>query len=154
MLLEEYLESHGVKHKVAEKIHNEEAIKHAMQDETLNVAEESRHLREKKILMVLTSNGQLGSSAHKTGFYLPELVHPYNVFKEHHAEMVFASPKGGESPCDPGSIDATKDDKECTDFWGDAALKGLTEKTVKLSECKSEDFDCVFFVGGFGTMDN
>lgn len=153
LLLEEYLESHGVKHKIAEKIHNEEAIKHAMQEEVLNVAEESRHLREKKILLVLTSNGQMGQdNARKTGFYLPELVHPFNVFKGHHAEIVIASPKGGESPCDPGSIDASKDDKECTDFWADTSLKGLTEATVKLSDCKSEDFNAVFFVGGFGTM--
>jgi putative intracellular protease/amidase len=150
--LDEYLESHGVKHKVAEQVHNEESIKHAMGAQVLTRAEEERHLREKKVLLVLTSNDKLGDTGSQTGWYLPELVHPYNVFKLHHAEMTLASIKGGVAPLDAESITASKDDAECTEFWEDQALKGLTENTKKLSDCKSEDYHAVFFVGGFGTM--
>ena len=30
--------------------------------------------------------------------------------------------------------------------------KALADSTKKLSDCKVEDYDCVVFVGGFGTM--
>ncbi len=45
-----------------------------------------------KILMVLTSHDQLGSTGKKTGFWLEELAAPYYVFKDAGAEIVLASP--------------------------------------------------------------
>lgn len=51
-----------------------------------------------KILMVLTSHDQLGNTGRKTGFWLEELAAPYYTFKEAGAEIVLASPKGGQPP--------------------------------------------------------
>src|SRR6478672_702647 len=56
-----------------------------------------------KILMVLTSHDKLGNTGHKTGFWLEELAAPYYVFKDAGAEIVLASPKGGQPPLDPKS---------------------------------------------------
>jgi putative intracellular protease/amidase len=56
-----------------------------------------------KILMVLTSHDQLGDTGRKTGFWLEELAAPYYVFKDAGAEIVLASPKGGQPPLDPKS---------------------------------------------------
>ena len=28
----------------------------------------------------------------------------------------------------------------------------MTKNTMKLSDCKSSDYDCIFFAGGFGVM--
>lgn len=48
-----------------------------------------------KVLIVITSHDQLGSTGLKTGFWLEELAAPYYVFKEAGAEITLASPKGG-----------------------------------------------------------
>ena len=54
-----------------------------------------------KILMVLTSHDQLGDTGKKTGFWLEELAAPYYALKDAGAEIVLASPKGGQPPLDP-----------------------------------------------------
>jgi hypothetical protein len=41
-----------------------------------------------------------------TGWYLPELAHPYYVFKDEF-DLTFASPAGGEAPLDPVSLTFT-----------------------------------------------
>ena len=56
-----------------------------------------------KILMVLTSHDKLGNTGRKTGFWLEEFAAPYYVFKDAGAEIVLASPKGGQPPLDPKS---------------------------------------------------
>ena len=56
-----------------------------------------------KILMVLTSHDRLGDTGHKTGFWLEDFAAPYYVFKDAGAQLVLASPKGGQPPLDPKS---------------------------------------------------
>jgi len=56
-----------------------------------------------KLLMVLTSHDQLGSTGRKTGFWLEEFAAPYHVFRDADAEITLASPAGGEPPVDPTS---------------------------------------------------
>ena len=53
-----------------------------------------------KILMVLTSHDKLGNTGRKTGFWLEEFAAPYYHFKDAGAEIVLASPKGGQPPLD------------------------------------------------------
>ena len=50
------------------------------------------------VLMVLTSHEDMGNTGKKTGWYLPELAHPYHVFKTAGYNMTFVSPKGGKAP--------------------------------------------------------
>ena len=50
------------------------------------------------VLMILTSHEDLGNTGKKTGWYLPELAHPYHVFKKAGFDMTFVSPKGGKAP--------------------------------------------------------
>lgn len=54
-----------------------------------------------KILMVLTSHDELGTTGHKTGFWLEEFAAPYYVFKDAGAEITLASPKGGATAAGP-----------------------------------------------------
>ena len=56
-----------------------------------------------KILMVITSHDKLGDTGRKTGFWLEELAAPFYIFKDSGAEIVLASPKGGQPPLDPKS---------------------------------------------------
>ena len=56
-----------------------------------------------KILMVLTSHGQLGDTGRKTGLWLEEFAAPYFVFRDAGVQLTLASPKGGQPPIDPKS---------------------------------------------------
>ncbi|RSL88057.1 hypothetical protein CEP51_001922 [Fusarium floridanum] len=105
-----------------------------------------------KLLVVLTSQDVLPTRASmKTGWYLPELVHPYNDLAPH-VNIVGASPKGGEAPVDPYSIEDAKGDEACQAF-----LKGkehVWKNTQKLESFlgKSDEYIGIFFVGGHGPM--
>ncbi|MNS39439.1 General stress protein 18 [compost metagenome] len=105
-----------------------------------------------KILMVLTSHDQLGDTGHKTGFWLEEFAAPYYALKDAGAEIVIASPKGGQPPLDPKSDaeDAQSDDTRR--FKADAAAQAALANTVKLADVKAEDFDAVFYPGGHGPL--
>ena len=48
------------------------------------------------ILMVLTSHDRLGDTGEKTGFWLEEFAAPYYVFKDAGAQLMLASPRGGQ----------------------------------------------------------
>ena len=104
----------------------------------------------KRILMVLTNHDKLGDTETETGWYLPEAAHPYHVFKDTGCKITWASPKGGATPLDPASIDLA--DAGNKSFYEDKAVYGGTQDTMALAKCRSEDYDCIFFVGGFGTM--
>ena len=56
-----------------------------------------------KIVMVLTSHDELGSTGRKTGFWLEEFAAPYFVFRDAGVDLTLASPKGGQPPVDPKS---------------------------------------------------
>ncbi|MFO7812727.1 MAG: type 1 glutamine amidotransferase domain-containing protein [Pelovirga sp.] len=105
-----------------------------------------------KILMVLTSHDQLGNSGEKTGFWLEEFASPYYVFKDAGAEVILASPLGGQPPLDPKS-DAPDFQTEATHrFKADSDAQNALSQTLKLSEVSAADFDAVFYPGGHGPL--
>jgi putative intracellular protease/amidase len=105
-----------------------------------------------KILIVLTSHDKLGTTGKPTGFWLEEFAAPYYVFKDAGAEIVLASPKGGQPPLDPKS-DAPDAQTEMTQrFKNDAESQALLANTRTLDEVSSEDFDAVFYPGGHGPL--
>src|SRR5512141_2180214 len=105
-----------------------------------------------KILMVLTSHDELGSTGKKTGFWLEEFAAPYYVFRDAGAEVTLASPKGGQPPLDPKSDDADAQTEDTRRFKGDADAQRALASTVKLSRVKAEDFDAIFYPGGHGPL--
>ncbi len=104
------------------------------------------------ILMVLTSHDQLGDTGEKTGFWLEEFAAPYYALKDAGAEIVVASPKGGQPPLDPKSDapDAQTDDTRR--FKDDADAQAVLAATVRLDSVKADDFDAVFYPGGHGPL--
>jgi len=105
-----------------------------------------------KILMVITSHDKLGNTGRKTGFWLEELAAPYFVFKDAGAEVVLASPKGGQPPLDPKSNEPNFQTDLTHRFEADAAAKAQLASTVRLDSVESDDFDTVFYPGGHGPM--
>lgn len=105
-----------------------------------------------KILMVLTSHDQLGDTGKKTGFWLEEFAAPYYALKDAGAEIVLASPKGGQPPLDPKSDEPDAQTEATHRFKADEAAQKALASTVTLSSVKAEDFDAVFYPGGHGPL--
>jgi putative intracellular protease/amidase len=105
-----------------------------------------------KILMILTSHDQLGATGRKTGFWLEELAAPYYAFKDAGAEIVLASPKGGQPPLDPKSDEPSAQTDFTTRFKADAAANVQLANTVRLDSVNQADFDTVFYPGGHGPL--
>ncbi len=105
-----------------------------------------------KVLMVLTSHDQLGDTGRKTGFWLEELAAPYYAFKDAGAEVVLASPKGGQPPLDPKSNEPSFQTDLTRRFEADAAAKAQLAATLRLDSITQADFDTVFYPGGHGPM--
>ncbi|KAF1820165.1 class I glutamine amidotransferase-like protein [Dissoconium aciculare CBS 342.82] len=104
-----------------------------------------------KVLFVLSSHKELGNTGKTTGWYLPEFAHPYYKL-EGKTDITVASPKGGEAPLDPSSVEAFKEDAESTKFLKEKG--SLWKNTEKLSSFigKADQFDAIFYVGGHGPM--
>ena len=105
-----------------------------------------------KILMVLTSHDQLGDTGRKTGFWLEELAAPYYAFRDAGAEVVLASPKGGQPPLDPKSNEPSFQTDLTRRFEADAVAKAQLAATLRLDSITQADFDTVFYPGGHGPM--
>lgn len=105
-----------------------------------------------KVLMVLTSHDQLGDTGIKTGFWLEEFAAPYYVFKDAGADIVVASPAGGQPPLDPKS-DLPDFQTELTHrFKADPDAQRVLAATVKLDSVSHDAFDTVFYPGGHGPL--
>ncbi|MBH3371191.1 type 1 glutamine amidotransferase domain-containing protein [Pseudomonas carnis] len=105
-----------------------------------------------KVLMVLTSHDQLGDTGRKTGFWLEEFAAPYYAFKDAGAEVVLASPAGGQPPLDPKSDEPDAQTEQTERFGKDSAAQQALATTVKLDSVNAADFDTVFYPGGHGPL--
>jgi putative intracellular protease/amidase len=106
----------------------------------------------KKVLIVLTSHDKLGNTGRKTGFWLEELAAPYYAFKDAGAEIVLASPLGGQPPLDPKSNEPSFQTDLTRRFELDAAANAQLAATVRLDSVDQADFDTVFYPGGHGPL--
>jgi putative intracellular protease/amidase len=105
-----------------------------------------------KVLMVLTSHDQLGNTGRKTGFWLEEFAAPYYTFKDAGADIVLASPAGGQPPLDPKSDEPDFQTELTRRFKADPAAQQALASTVRLETVSAEDFDAVFYPGGHGPL--
>jgi putative intracellular protease/amidase len=106
-----------------------------------------------KIVIVLTSHSELGSSGKLTGFYYEELTDPYYVFKDAGFEVELASVNGGKPAHDPGSLPAEeKRAASVKRFLGDSeGLKHL-ENTTAIGDIDFTGYQGIFLAGGHGAM--
>ncbi|MDC0610832.1 type 1 glutamine amidotransferase domain-containing protein [Vibrio sp.] len=105
-----------------------------------------------KILMVLTSHEDLGTTGEKTGFWLEEFAAPYYTFIDSGAEVTLASPKGGQPPLDPKSELEDFQTDYTRRFNSDSAAQSVLANTVQLATIKESEFDAVFYPGGHGPL--
>lgn len=105
-----------------------------------------------KILMVLTSHDQLGDTGKKTGFWLEEFAAPWYALKDAAADIVVASPKGGQPPLDPKSDEPDAQTDDTRRFKADEEAQKVLANTVLLDSVDVTDFDGVFYPGGHGPL--
>lgn len=105
-----------------------------------------------KILIVLTSHDELGTTGRKTGFWLEEFAAPYYVFKDAGAEITLASPLGGQPPLDPKSSEQDFQTAATQRFNADPEAQSALAQTLKLSTVIAADYDALFYPGGHGPL--
>jgi putative intracellular protease/amidase len=102
----------------------------------------------KKILIVVTSHEELGNTGKKTGFYLSEVTHPYDVFTRAGYDVDFVSPKGGKAPIDGVELE----DPLNKAFLDDPEKVKQVENTLQPSQIEPDQYNAIFYAGGHGTM--
>lgn len=98
----------------------------------------------KSILMVVTNHTEL-SKEKQTGIWLSEFAEAYIEFTKKGFEVTVASPLGGKSTVDPGSVDENTP-QEILD------TEKHLQNTLKLEDISHQDFDAIFLPGGHGAM--
>jgi putative intracellular protease/amidase len=99
------------------------------------------------VLFVVTNAAVIGPNNRATGFFFPEIAHPFQELDRSGIAVEFASPLGGKPPED--GFDA--EDATQTSFLDSQAYRRLS-RSRKLSEVDVLDYDAVFFPGGLGPM--
>ena len=105
-----------------------------------------------KVLFVVTSHDRMGVLRNrKTGIWLEDLAVPHEILFEAGYEVRTASPRGGEVPVDPDSLRKM----QYADFDPEAWLerrKGLLLESMLLEQVRAEEFEAVFYPGGYGSF--
>jgi putative intracellular protease/amidase len=112
----------------------------------------------KKILVVVTNDDEFKKVGYRTGLWLGELIHFWEVAEEAGYKMDIASPSGGKVPIDPESViipkvaDMTGLKGEVSKRYEDRAFMNLLDNTLKVSDVDPTAYDAIYMVGGHGVM--
>jgi putative intracellular protease/amidase len=109
-------------------------------------------MKSLKCLIITTSNYKLDNTSLTTGVWLEDLAAPYFVFKDSGEHITLASPKGGLIPLDTSSQSAKYITENTKRFRENDQAMYHFSHSLPLNEIKAEDFDLVFFSGGYGAM--
>jgi len=99
------------------------------------------------VLFVITSANKIGPKERPTGFFFPEVAHPFHELQEAGFAVEFASLAGGAPPED--GYDAS--DLQQKSFRESRAYVRM-QHSRKLSEVDVLGYDAVFVPGGLGPM--
>ncbi|MFO1128591.1 MAG: type 1 glutamine amidotransferase domain-containing protein [Rhodospirillales bacterium] len=105
----------------------------------------------KKILTIVTNVSEYEKVGYRTGLWLGELTHFYDVAEEAGYAMDIASPSGGTVPIDAESLThKVLDDLGTGERYKDRAFMDRLKNTMKVEDAKLEDYDAIYMTGGHG----
>ncbi|MDA3616814.1 type 1 glutamine amidotransferase domain-containing protein [Polluticaenibacter yanchengensis] len=104
--------------------------------------------KKDKILFVVTSHDTKGSTGEKTGYYLGEVSHPWEVLTTAGYQIDFVSPKGGNPPVDGFDLTDSTNKK----FWEDPYYHQKISNSLKPAYVKPADYVAIYYAGGHGAM--
>lgn len=103
----------------------------------------------KKILIPLTNHATLGDTDQANGTFAIELTHPLHVFQAQGYDYDLVSIHGGEAPLYGTDME---DDEVNAAILADSAFQAKVQNTLTLSDININDYDAVFYPGGFGLL--
>ncbi|OWT76819.1 MULTISPECIES: type 1 glutamine amidotransferase domain-containing protein [unclassified Achromobacter] len=101
----------------------------------------------KHVLFIVTNASEIGPKHRHTGFFFPEIAHPFEALDKAGIAVEFATPLGGKPPED--GFDAN--DPVQAAFLASSAYRRLAHSR-KLAEVDVLDYDAIFIPGGLGPM--
>ncbi|MEU3389326.1 type 1 glutamine amidotransferase domain-containing protein [Streptomyces albidoflavus] len=106
-----------------------------------------------RILIIVTSAGEYESAGYRTGLWLGELTHFYDVAEAAGFDLTIASVDGGRVPIDPESLaHDVLADQGTAERYADRTFMNLLEDTVAVADVRPGDHDAIYLTGGHGTM--
>lgn len=106
-----------------------------------------------RVLIVTTSTPAYEKAGYRTGLWLGELTHFWDVLDNAGHELVVASVDGGRVPLDPESLGkAVLAMGETKKRYEDPSFMALLADTQSLVEVADEEWDAVYLAGGHGAM--
>ncbi|MBL4796750.1 MAG: type 1 glutamine amidotransferase domain-containing protein [Oleispira sp.] len=103
----------------------------------------------KKILVPVTNHATLGETDKANGTYATELTHALHVFVGNGIDYDIASVKGGKAP-----IYATDAEGDLVNqnMLANEDFQNRINNTIPVSQVNIEDYDAVYYPGGFGLL--
>ena len=101
-----------------------------------------------RVLFVITSHGQKGDTGQPTGYYLPEVAHPWAILTDLGYTIDFVSPQGGKSPVDGYNLT----DPVNARFVADATAQQKINNSLTPARVNPNDYAAIYYAGGHGTM--
>jgi putative intracellular protease/amidase len=107
--------------------------------------------RTNKILIIVTNVDEYEKAGYRTGLWLGELTHFYDVAEEAGFQMDIASPSGGKIPLDPESLAHSVLKEHGTGKrYKDRAFMDKLDNTMKVADANIENYDAIYMTGGHG----
>jgi len=107
----------------------------------------------RRILAVVTSHDGYDDSDEKTGLWLGELTHFWEIVSEAGFELDVVSPKGGQVPLDQRSLGLTGGARRSNRaFMADPALRGKLERSLRPEDVSIDAYEAIYLAGGHGAM--
>lgn len=103
----------------------------------------------KKVLIPLTNHAVLGQTDEANGTYAPELTHALDVLLQAGFDYDLASIKGGQAPLYGTDMEG---DEVNSKILADQNFQNRVNNTLPVSAINIEDYDAVFYPGGFGLL--
>ncbi len=105
-----------------------------------------------KVLFVVTSHDRMGVLRNrKTGVWLEDFAVAHDMLTDAGYEVKTASPRGGEVPVDPDSMRRSEYAAFDQESWL-GRRKELLLESLPLEEVGQEEFDAVYYPGGYGSF--
>lgn len=114
--------------------------------------------KTKRILIIVTNVPEYEKVGYRTGLWLGELTHFWDVAEESGYKMDIASPSGGPVPLDPESLIISEVARtvgvkgDISKRYEDRTFMDLLRNTRKVSEVDAADYDAIYMTGGHGVM--
>ncbi|WP_160290157.1 type 1 glutamine amidotransferase domain-containing protein [Shewanella sp. cp20] len=112
----------------------------------------SNKQQKKKILIMVTNHEDYPRREDKTGLWLTELTHFYDLIIEADFEVDIASPVGGKTPLDERSLGWLYMDKSAKSHLNEPNFNAMLTNTLDARKLSANDYLAIYFAGGHGTM--